>query len=298
MCLWILSFSLLISLQKVSGQMADGFGKDINEKAAYVKGDLKFIRCQACQLLAKQAYRQVKDKRSQLPPGQTLKEIDIIEMMEKITDPDADEGEWITQIDIQEKGDKLVLVEYEDYSECKSECRTIAKACEQLLEDFDTDLAEALWKGDLNRAKITNYLCYDLTDACNKPIPKVPKSRKPGPQFVAMTKEERDLAKQLAQMKQSGMKGQLFDRNAAEQYLEQMKDLYDLDYSDDDLDDVGSKGQGKVESNPLGVLDNVMGHVNKGIDLGMKYGFDMYQKASKWVGKTYDSLTNPKKSEL
>eukprot|EP01026_Neomeris_dumetosa_P026832 TRINITY_DN2183_c0_g1_i14.p2 TRINITY_DN2183_c0_g1~~TRINITY_DN2183_c0_g1_i14.p2 ORF type:complete len:134 (-),score=8.99 TRINITY_DN2183_c0_g1_i14:125-526(-) len=74
--------------------------------------------------------------------------------------------------------------------------------------------------------------------------------------------------------------------------------LVRLSYSDDDLDDVGSKGQGKVESNPLGVLDNVMGHVNKGIDLGMKYGFDMYQKASKWVGKTYDSLTNPKKSEL
>ena len=38
-------------------------------------------------------------------------ESDIIESLEEMCDPDTDAGEWITRIDLQEKGDKLQLVE-------------------------------------------------------------------------------------------------------------------------------------------------------------------------------------------
>eukprot|EP01025_Chloroclados_australasicus_P052972 TRINITY_DN6194_c0_g1_i1.p2 TRINITY_DN6194_c0_g1~~TRINITY_DN6194_c0_g1_i1.p2 ORF type:complete len:303 (-),score=37.63 TRINITY_DN6194_c0_g1_i1:401-1246(-) len=278
--------------------MPEGLGKDINEKASYVKSDLKYIKCSACNLLAKQAYRQVKEKREALQKGKTLKEIDIIELVEKLSDPDTDEGEWITSIDIQEKGDKLELKEMEGFQECNSECRTIAKVCEQILEDSDTDLAEALWKGDMNRAKIANYLCYDLTDTCSKPAPKVPKSRKPGPAFVAMTEEERQMAKQLAQMKQSGMKGQLFDRNSAEQYLEQMKEMYDYGYDDDYEEFPGLKSRQKKDENPFGVLDNVMGHVSKGIEMAQTHAKRAYDQTSQWVTKMYDNIMQPKKQEL
>jgi hypothetical protein len=41
--------------------------------------------------------------------------------------------------------------------------------------DSDTDLAEAMYKGDMQRAKLTNLLCHDLADVCTSKPPKVPK---------------------------------------------------------------------------------------------------------------------------
>eukprot|EP01024_Parvocaulis_polyphysoides_P033243 TRINITY_DN29617_c0_g1_i1.p3 TRINITY_DN29617_c0_g1~~TRINITY_DN29617_c0_g1_i1.p3 ORF type:complete len:121 (-),score=22.35 TRINITY_DN29617_c0_g1_i1:149-511(-) len=95
-------------------------------------------------------------------------------------------------------------------------------------------------------------------------------------------------------MKQQGMRGQLFDRNSAEQYMEQMQDLYNMDYSGDYEEDYGvgaSEG-----GNPLGVLDNVMGHVNRGIEVVKKQSTDLYGKASKWLAKTYQKYAAPKKT--
>ena len=40
-----------------------------------------------------------------------LQEADIIENLEEMCDPDTEAGDWITAIDLQEKDDKLVLVE-------------------------------------------------------------------------------------------------------------------------------------------------------------------------------------------
>lgn len=40
-----------------------------------------------------------------------LAEMDIIEAIEKLTDPLRKEGQWISRIDLQEQGSKLVLVD-------------------------------------------------------------------------------------------------------------------------------------------------------------------------------------------
>jgi len=45
-----------------------------------------------------------------------------------------------------EKGGRLELVEQEQPGVCGSECKTIAKAAEEVLGDRDTDLGELLWK--------------------------------------------------------------------------------------------------------------------------------------------------------
>ena len=66
--------------------------------------------------------------------------------MEKIADPVAKEGEWITRIDLVEKGNQLALVEQAAPGACGMECKTIAKAAEEILGDNDTDLGEVLWK--------------------------------------------------------------------------------------------------------------------------------------------------------
>ena len=99
-------------------------------------------------------------------PGLQLPEIDIIERVENVCDPEKTAGEWITHLDMLEDGDKIKvrrpkcqsplclldpphvhicltlgwrrvartqLVYHEAPSKCESECRTIAKACEEVL---------------------------------------------------------------------------------------------------------------------------------------------------------------------
>ena len=75
-----------------------------------------------------------------------LDEMSIIEMVEKMSKPSKDEGEWIAKTDIEESGSMLKLVEHDDVGECNSDCKTIAKAVEAVIGDSDTDIAEELWR--------------------------------------------------------------------------------------------------------------------------------------------------------
>ena len=75
-----------------------------------------------------------------------VKELDLLEKIEKIANPLKAEGEWISYLDIVESGDKLVLKEMPEEGRCGTECKTIQKAAESILESADTDIAEKLWQ--------------------------------------------------------------------------------------------------------------------------------------------------------
>lgn len=75
-----------------------------------------------------------------------VKELDLLEKIEKIANPLKFEGEWISYLDIVESGDKLILKEMEQEGKCGTECKTIQKAAESILESADTDIAEKLWQ--------------------------------------------------------------------------------------------------------------------------------------------------------
>lgn len=68
--------------------------------------------------------------RAKAPRGK-IGEDDLIEMGEHVCDPDTDEGEWITMIDLdQEKqGSPIKLSQQPHLGECRRECRTISHAC-------------------------------------------------------------------------------------------------------------------------------------------------------------------------
>lgn len=98
------------------------------------------------------------------------------ELTFNVCDPDLDEGEWITMYDVvqhipgsgndEEDGGDLdedseeavaaaagstaggrIAVEKQEYvGECRRECRTIQRACNNVLEEYREDLAELLWK--------------------------------------------------------------------------------------------------------------------------------------------------------
>lgn len=63
-----------------------------------------------------------------------------------MTDPVAEEGEWIIQLDLLERGSELVLEEHAKPGVCGAKCKTIARAAREILGDHDTDLGELLWK--------------------------------------------------------------------------------------------------------------------------------------------------------
>lgn len=75
-----------------------------------------------------------------------LEEMAVIELMEHITDPTKDQGEWIAKVDLVESGDKLLLEEQAELGDCGVECKTVQRAAEEIVGDNDTDLAEELWK--------------------------------------------------------------------------------------------------------------------------------------------------------
>src|SRR4051812_49161142 len=79
-------------------------------------------------------------------PSLQVSEMALLEVVESLSNPVKEQGEWINKIDLVEEGSKLSLVEQDQVGECNSECKTVAKAAEEIIGEHDTDLAEELWK--------------------------------------------------------------------------------------------------------------------------------------------------------
>lgn len=83
-----------------------------------------------------------------------VKEIDLLEKIEKIANPLKAEGEWVSYFDLVESGDKLTLKDMGVEGKCGIECKTIQKAAESILESADTDIAEKLWQVNSTRQRV------------------------------------------------------------------------------------------------------------------------------------------------
>eukprot|EP00271_Cylindrocystis_brebissonii_P013103 TRINITY_DN32694_c0_g1_i1.p1 TRINITY_DN32694_c0_g1~~TRINITY_DN32694_c0_g1_i1.p1 ORF type:complete len:334 (-),score=85.41 TRINITY_DN32694_c0_g1_i1:243-1244(-) len=161
------------------------------------KSDIPFIKCDVCQEMAKHLVRQFKKKKDE---EKKLKEIQVIEMVERLCDPKRDEGEWILRLDMVESGTKLKLVEQAAVGECGTECKTIQKACVQVMGEHDTDIAETLFAKEMTRAALSKLLCNDLSKACLRKVPPLPKDRAPGEEFVEADAEKVKMDKMVQGM--------------------------------------------------------------------------------------------------
>mmetsp|Transcript_9393 Transcript_9393/g.28231 ORF Transcript_9393/g.28231 Transcript_9393/m.28231 type:complete len:321 (-) Transcript_9393:1411-2373(-) len=263
--------ALLLGLGLALGTVASGYtAPGANEKA--VRSDIPYIRCGVCEALAKNAHRQIKTLRDEHTGPGRLSEIEILEKVEKMTDPVAKEGEWITKIDLAEKGSQLTLEEHQQPGECGSECKTVAKAAQQVLGDLDTDLGELLWKGESGRLAITNWLCKEATDACTKKAPPLPGSRKPGPAFKEIDEQELNMQRMMKSMEGSGMKGSVYSRDEAMKMASGgMSSMGggggggdEDDDEDDDEDEEDDEDEGPATRSAAGVLGSVA-EVAKGV---------------------------------
>ncbi|KAL8037736.1 hypothetical protein ABFX02_11G057800 [Erythranthe guttata] len=168
------------------------------------KEDIPYIKCQVCQKLASQLYHQVQSKRDEISPKK-VSEYHIIEITENVCNLKKQEADWILKIDIVEKGDKLELVEQDSEGQCGSECKTIERACQEVLGYYDTDVAEYLYTNKPQLDSLVNFICKDLTKACSSKPPPVPKDRIPGEPFVVKSAKEAEMEKLMKSME--GMPG-------------------------------------------------------------------------------------------
>ena len=169
-------------------------------------------------------------------PEKKLTETMVIEKIEKMCDPSAKEGDWIITKDLQEKGSRLRVVDMgkENYGECGKECKTIVKACEDILGPRDTDVGEFLYTsnaGDL-RGALREWLCEEETNSCGGKIPPLPSDRPKGEKFKKRDKKDVEMERLMAGMKgMPGMGGaQMFSRD-------QMMGGMGMGGDDDDDDD-------------------------------------------------------------
>ena len=70
----------------------------------------------------------------------------MIELVERLSNPAKEEGEWVSKLDLVESGAVLKVVEQEEVGKCGTECKTVQRAAEQIVEYADTDMAERLWQ--------------------------------------------------------------------------------------------------------------------------------------------------------
>ncbi|EPS59606.1 hypothetical protein M569_15202, partial [Genlisea aurea] len=192
------------------------------------KEDIPFIKCQVCHKLAAQLHQQVQIKQHDVAPRK-VSEFQIIEIAENVCNLKKQESDWILKIDIVENGDKLELVEQESEGQCNSECKTIERACQEVLGYSDTDVAEYIYKNKPKLDSLINFTCKDLTKACSSKPPPVPKDRVPGETFIPKSSKEAEMDRLLKSME--GMPG------APGMKMYSREDLINQNFGDEDAED-------------------------------------------------------------
>ncbi|GLJ15110.1 hypothetical protein SUGI_0246960 [Cryptomeria japonica] len=210
------------------------FGGPKNQNAVARKEDIPYIKCGVCEQLSQQLHRQVTEKRKKVAP-QKLSEYQIIEVAENICSLKKHEGDWLLHLDIVEDGDKLKLVEQEEEGECNTECKTIERACQEVIGYHDTDVAEFLFKSESQNSALSKFLCNDLTKACSNKPPPVPKDRAPGEPFVPKSSKEAEMEKMLRSM--SDMPGAPNMKMYSKDDIMNMQNFGGDDEDEDDEDD-------------------------------------------------------------
>ncbi|XP_018676500.2 uncharacterized protein LOC103975445 [Musa acuminata AAA Group] len=225
--LFVLSF-LFVLLSSVPVSLSS----QKKPSSAARREDIPYIKCQVCEKVAHQIYRQVMDKEAQVSPKK-VSEFQIIEIAENICNLKKEQADWMLQIDIVEKGDRLQLVEQGIEGMCNSECKTIERACQEVMGYADTDVAEFVFKTRPSADSLVKFLCHDLSEACSAETPPVPKDRLPGDPFLAKPSKDAEMEKILRSME--GMPGAPSMKMYSREDL--MKNNFGDEQSDDDDDE-------------------------------------------------------------
>ena len=246
-----------------------------------VKEDLPHVACDVCERTVEEIWKAVDIARSTKPKGK-LDELEIIEIIEGISNPGTEAGEWMRRIDIFQTTVKdkefLSLIEPGGTAKCLNECNTIAKSCQDLLgEQVDIDeLASVLWKNKTPVADLKVILttqtfplnvtsnnndhyyvffneqkkvCSQWTSRC-KPRRKALSSsyKRVDEEFIAMSEKDIEMDRMMESMRAMGMGGSLYSRDDLGDMMGMDDEGEDEDFAGiDPYQDMPAEGDGDYE---------------------------------------------------
>ena len=143
------------------------------------------------------------------------------------SNPLKEEGEWVGMIDLVEDGDKLKLASQPRHGRCRRECRTVERACEDVLDAADTEFTEILYnsvKEDVALDQVQRLICNRAAGFCKKKKPLL-KPREHDEKFEYLTDEEKQMRDMTANLKESGMSGTMYKREDLAGVMDNMKDM-------------------------------------------------------------------------
>ena len=109
----------------------------------------KYLGCTVCKLAVEEIWKEALRLREEAPYKKPSEDM-YQDSIQQICDPIKDLGEWVAMYDItqSERGAPLKMEKQEYMCECRRECRTIQKACENIVNEHMEDMAESLYKRD------------------------------------------------------------------------------------------------------------------------------------------------------
>uniref|UniRef100_A0A453QPB0 Saposin B-type domain-containing protein n=1 Tax=Aegilops tauschii subsp. strangulata TaxID=200361 RepID=A0A453QPB0_AEGTS len=95
------------------------------------------------------------------------------------------------------------LVDQDEEGHCNSECKTIERACQEVMGYADTDVAEFVYTNKPSVDQLIKFVCKDITKACAADPPPVPKDRIPGEPFAAKPSKDAEMEKIMRSMERA-----------------------------------------------------------------------------------------------
>jgi hypothetical protein len=163
----------------------------------------KHIKCEICPHIATAIATQLETSLKKAD------ETEIVDYLDSICMSSKSSGEWIRELDIQEKDGHLVVEKPGGVAMCGSECKTVERACNVLMyEDMNLDdLSLNLWQYKKAATAPTIYvtMCQHITLHCvpDRVVYTV-KDRVDEP-FISMSHKEQDMEALMNNMKESGL---------------------------------------------------------------------------------------------
>ena len=189
-----------------------------------LKKDLPYIRCSVCQKVAAKAYESVRtlvDEAAMEPKrtlnrkghrfehdsskGQLQNKIETV--TDRLCDVESEEGKWMSATDIYKDGPVLRL-EYVKPGTCRRECRTLQRACEDVVEAVDSEMPAALQaaaEAGHSVGTAVQRVCNKLSKVCKKGATPPHKGKRKNEEFWPFTDE--DVKMEMAKKMMAGFQG-------------------------------------------------------------------------------------------
>ena len=237
---------LIMLLAVPSCQGATGFGPKKKKVPEIMREDLPHIGCSVCKAAVEEMHLIISERREKAP-YKKLDENQIVDVMDSICDPDSPEGGWIRAIDVvEEKQSGRRFLEFETpggMGKCQKECRTIARSCNDLLEeDLDRDeLSPILYKNTIkNPQELQEKVCKKMSKRCsdkrvttNKPL--AGSAKRVDEMFEQVNEKDLEMEKMMKDMEKSGLGGSIYSRDDMEDMQGMMSGMGDGSMDEDDM---------------------------------------------------------------